>query len=107
MQNEGVSDAELEQQKETLLSRAVFRFTSSAQVAQRSAQAEFLGLEENYYEDYISSVQAATTGDVQEVAQGELRPEGLVVMVVGDASQFDRPLEEFGEVVRIELEGTE
>ncbi len=107
LQQEGVTEAELEQQRETLLSRAVFRFTSSAQVAQRSAQAEFLDLEENYYEDYINGVQEVTTGDVQEVARSELRPDGLVVMVVGDASQFDMPLEEFGEVVTIELEGGE
>ncbi len=107
LQQEGVTEAELEQQKETLLSRAVFRFTSSAQVAQRSAQAEFLDLEENYYEDYINGVQEVSAEDVQEVARSELRPDGLVVMVVGDASQFDMPLEEFGEVVTIELEGTE
>ena len=104
LQQEGVSDGELAQQKETLLSRAVFRFTSSAQVTQRAAQAEFLGLEENYYEDYIDAVEAATTGDVQEAAQDELRPDNFVVMVVGDASQFDMPLENFGEVVTIELE---
>ena len=107
LQQEGVTEAELQQQKETLLSRAVFRFTSSAQVAQRSAEAEFLDLEENYYEDYIGGVQEVSAADVQEVAQKDLRPDGLVVMVVGDASQFDTPLEEFGEVVRIELEGSE
>ena len=104
LQDEGVSEAELEQQKETLLSRAVFRFTSAAQVAQRSAEAEFLDLEDNYYEDYIDSVQAATPQDVQAAAQEEIRPDDLVVMVVGDASQFDQPLEDFGEVVTIELE---
>lgn len=103
LQAGGVSETELQQQKETILNRSVFRFTDAAAVAQRTARAEFLGLPDDYYDDYIEQIQEATVEDVQEVAQSELAPDNVIIMVVGDAPLFDRPLDEFGEVVTLDL----
>ncbi|AEB12656.1 M16 family metallopeptidase [Marinithermus hydrothermalis] len=98
IREEGVSAEELERQRSIILNRAVFRFTSPHAVAQRTARAELLGLEPGYYERYLERVQTVTPEEVQAVAQAELRPEEVIILVVGDAALFDRPLEAFGEV---------
>ena len=65
------------------------------------------GIESEHREESVKFTDVGDAIEAWEVAQEDLRPDGLVVMVVGDASQFDTPLEEFGEVVRIELEDGE
>ncbi len=105
MTAEPVSEAELEVQKSNILNGAVFRFTSPAAIVQRTARAtEVLGLGADYYDRYIAQVETMTPAKVLEVAKGEFRPDDMVIMVVGDAAQFDRPLSDFGEVEEITLE---
>lgn len=104
MQQEPVSAAELDTQRDRILNGEVFRYTSVAGVTQRTARVELLGLEQGYYERYIEDVQAVTPEDILAAAQQHFQPAELVIMVVGDDAQFDRPLNEFGEVITIELE---
>ena len=105
MTAEPVSKAELEVQKSNILNGAVFRFTSPAAIVQRTARAtEILGLGANYYDHYIEQVETMTPAEVLKVAKKEFHPGDMVMMVVGDAAQFDRPLSDFGEVEEIELE---
>ncbi len=104
MASNPVSKAELEVQKSNTLNGAVFRFTSPAAIVQRTARAvEILGLPAGYYDRYIEQVEAMTPAKVLEVARKEFRPEDMLIMVVGDAAQFDRPLSDFGEVEEIAL----
>ncbi len=105
MTTEPVGKAEIEVQKSNILNGAVFRFTSPAAIVQRTARAaEILGLEPNYYDRYIGQVETMTPAEVLKVAKEEFRPNDMVMMVVGDAEQFDRPLSDFGEVEEITLE---
>lgn len=100
-----VSKAELAVQKSNILNGAVFRFTSPDAIVQRTARAvEILGLPANYFERYIQDVRAMTPAKVQAVARKDFRPEDMLLMVVGDASQFDQPLSDFGKVEEISLE---
>ncbi len=105
MAAEPVDRAELEVQKSNILNGAVFRFTSPDAIVQRAARTvEILDLPADYFERYIEDVQAATPAKVQESAQEHFRPEDMLLMIVGDAAQFDRPLTDFGEVEEIALE---
>ena len=104
LQEETVSEVELEQRRDIILNRSLFRFTSPAAIANRTASVSLLGLEPDYYEQYLENVQSITPEEVQAIAQQEMHPDQAVVLVVGNAEAFDRPLEEFGEVVEIELE---
>ena len=62
-------------------------------MVQRIALAtEILGLPTGYYDDYIARVGAVTPEDVLAVSQQELRPEDMIILVVGDVSEFDAPL---------------
>jgi len=104
MRERPVTEAEIEVQKSNILNGAVFRFTSPAAIVQRTARAtEVLGLPEGYYDRYTQQVEGVTPAEVLRVARQEFRPEEMLVMVVGDAAQFDRPLSDFGAVEEITL----
>ncbi len=93
-----VTPEELETQKSNTLNGAVFRFTSPDAIVQRVARAaEILDLPAGYFERYIEDVEAATPAQVRRTAAREFRPEEMIVMVVGDAAQFDRPLSDFSD----------
>ena len=104
LQADGVTDAELEQRRETILNRSLFRFTSPSAITERTARVGLLGLEPGYYERYLENVQSISTEDVQAIAQSAYRPTEAVIMVVGDEALFDVPLSTFGDVVPIDLE---
>lgn len=104
LRDDGVTQAELDQSRETILNQSLFRDTSIAEVTQRTARVALLGLEPGYYARYLERLQALTTEDVHAAVQDILHPDGLVVLVVGDEAAFDVPLERFGEVERIGLE---
>jgi zinc protease len=103
-QEGGVTDAELERSRNSILNSSLFRFTSVAAITQRAARTDLLGLGPDYYETFLERVQTISSADVQAIAQQELRPDGLIIMVVGDPAKFDAALDQFGEVVTIDLE---
>ncbi len=103
-QSGGVTDAELERSRNSIVNSSLFRFTNVAAITQRAARTELLGLGTDYYEKFLERVQSITKEDVQTIAQQELRPDDLIIMVVGDPAKFDAPLDQFGEVVTIDLE---
>ena len=104
LRDEEVSQAELERSVTTLVNSSVFRDASVAAVAQRAARVELLGLPEGYFARHVEAMQALTPSDVQDGARQVIDPDRLVILVVGDADAFDRPLEAFGPVERIEIE---
>jgi len=104
LRDEGVTQAELERSVTTLVNSSVFRDVSVAAVAQRAARVELLDLPDGYFARHVEQMQALAPGDVQAAARQVVDPESLVILVVGDAEAFDRPLQVFGPVERIEIE---
>ncbi|KIQ55592.1 M16 family metallopeptidase [Meiothermus taiwanensis] len=99
-----VSQEELELFRNNILNAEVFRFTSKQAVAERIARTQLLGLPDDYYEQYVRQIQAATPADLQRVMQQYVRPEQFVIVVVGDRRQFDKPLSSLGNVTEVPLE---
>ena len=99
-----VSQEELELFRNNILNAEVFRFTSKQAVAERIARTQLLGLPDDYYEQYVRQIQAATPADLQRVMQQYVRPEQFVIVVVGDQRQFDKPLSSLGNVIEVPLE---
>ncbi|MDZ7707866.1 MAG: pitrilysin family protein [Trueperaceae bacterium] len=104
LRDEGVTQAELERSVTTLVNSSVFRDVSVAAVAERAARVELLGLPGGYFARHVEAMQALAPGDVQAAARQVVDPAHLVILVVGDEAAFDRPLDEFGPVERIEIE---
>ncbi|MEJ2290984.1 MAG: pitrilysin family protein [Deinococcales bacterium] len=104
LRDQGVTPAELSQAREQIVNQAVFRDTSVAATTERTARVQLLGLEPGYFETYLQTVQSITPAEVQAAARQVLNPDGLIIMVVGNADAFDEPLSDFGQVVTIPLQ---
>jgi len=94
---------ELAVAKEKITNRFVFRFDDRAEVVNGLAGLEFWGYPRDYYETYCDNIAAVSQDGVREVAKEYLKPDGLKILVVGNAEGFDEPLSVFGEVKEVEL----
>ena len=78
----------------TAVNRAVeslpLRFSSAGRKASQFAYDYFTRLPEDYWEKYPQRLKAVTPEEVQRVARKYLRPEGLVILAVGDADAMLR-----------------
>lgn len=100
---EGVTNEELTDAKNAAINRFVFNFDTSGKIVQNLMSLEFNGLPADYYENYAANVAKVTLADVKTAAQKYLNTDQLTFVVVGKPETFDKPLDEFGKVVTIEL----
>ena len=98
-----VPDAELQRTKDSLINSFVFQFESSAQIAFQQLILDYRGYAPDFLETYTDNIAKVTAEDVQAVAQKYLHPDALTIVAVGNQENFDRPLDEFGEVNEIEI----
>ena len=101
-----VTDKEIRQAKDSIINSFIFGFASSASVANQRAMLEYYGYREGYLENYRENISRVTREDVLRVARKYLRPEAMILVVVGDDAKFDRPLSVFGKVDEIKLNGS-
>ena len=100
------TEEELALAKEGKLNSFVFNFTSSAQIIRNRVHLEFFGYPSDYLDTYEDKIAAVTGEDVHRVAKKHLHPDKFVILVVGDAAGFDKPLSTFGDVSTIEVPRT-
>ena len=74
------------------------QFETKGQITGRRVEAISYGLPGDYWQTYADEVRAVTPDDVRRAAQKYLRPEGLVLLAVGDVARFADELGEFGSV---------
>ena len=86
------------------VNRAVFRHTSASAIAGRNAVDDLLDIDPGFFEKQLEKIQVLTPGNLLFYAFDYPRPEEVVIVVVGYAPMFDKKLEEFGEVILVELE---
>lgn len=96
MQQEPVSDEELEEAKEYLTGSFPLRIETPQQVASQVADVLLRGLGVEYLESYRSEISEVEVPDVQRVAGEYLRPDEMAIVVVGDATQIHEPLRATG-----------
>jgi predicted Zn-dependent peptidase len=87
---------EMAQAKDGYLNSFVFNFDSPREVINRIMTYDYYGLPEDRLQQVKERIEAITPEDVMAAARNNLRPDEMVVLVVGDASRFDVPLEELG-----------
>ena len=95
---------ELQRTKDSLINSFVFGFESSSQIAFQQMMLDYRGYAPDFLETYTENIAKVTAEDVQAVAQKYLHPDALTIVTVGNKANFDRPLDEFGEVNEIEIE---
>ncbi|MEL6321644.1 MAG: insulinase family protein, partial [Cyanobacteria bacterium J06626_14] len=82
---EPITEAELAQAKDSVLNSFVFNFQSPSQVLSRVVTYDFYDYPEDFIFQYRRAVESTTVEDIQRVAQEYLKPENLVILVVGNS----------------------
>lgn len=103
LQNEPISQEELQDTKDQFLNSLVFRNTSYEQILNRRMSNEYRGLPEDSFEKFVEGVKNTTVEDVQNMAQKYLHPEDLQILVVGDKAELGDQLQKYGDVNEIDI----
>jgi zinc protease len=95
--------AELKRAKDSILNSFVFEFDSRDKVLAERMAYEFYGYPADYLERFQAGVERVTLADAARVAAQYVHKDKLAVIVVGKASDFDKPLSTFGEVTKLDI----
>jgi len=81
----------------------VWKYESADQILSRLVYLKWRGLPLDTPQKDLEAFQRLTLEDVKQAAAELLHPEKLITVVVGDKDKLDKPLEDFGEVIEIDL----
>ncbi|MGE3179417.1 MAG: M16 family metallopeptidase, partial [Vicinamibacterales bacterium] len=80
-----VPEEELARAKNYVTMRFPAGFETTGDISRRLEEVLTYGLPDDYFSNYVQSIQAVTQADVQRVARKYIDPSKLAVVVVGDA----------------------
>lgn len=103
LQNEPVTDEELEQTKDQFLNSLVFRYDSKAKILNQRISNDYSGLPQDSFDKLVEEIREVTPGDIQEVAEKYLRPDASQILVVGNAEEIGDQLQKYGDVNEIDI----
>nr|MBN2277515.1 insulinase family protein [candidate division Zixibacteria bacterium] len=103
IRDEGVTDVELDEAREATINRFIFNFDNSGEIINNMISLEFNGYPPDYYQRYLDYYRQVTMDDIKRVAIEYLKPDSLTLVVVGNPDDYDRSLDDFGQVTNIEL----
>src|SRR5208282_2513636 len=89
--------------KDQILNSFIFNFDTPAKLLHEQETYEFYGYPSDFLETYRAGVEKVTAADVSRVANQYLHKEELKVLVVGNASEFEKQLAALGPVTPIDI----
>jgi zinc protease len=98
-----IDDKEIHLAKDAILNSFVFRFDSPAKVLQEKMAYEFYGYPLDFLENFQKGIEKVTKEDVARVAAKYIHREQMAVLVVGNVSEFDKPLSSLGTVNKLDI----
>lgn len=90
------TQAELDKAVTDMTMRLAGRWETIAALAGTLAELERYGLPESYYREYAKTLEAFTTEDLKRAAEGFVRTERMVWLVVGDRAKVEPDLRAAG-----------
>jgi zinc protease len=104
---EPITEDEMTAAKNSLIQSLPAQFASDAAVNAAITSLYANGLPRNYYQNFVTQVNAVTKGDVLRAARTYIDPEHLVILIVGDRAKIEPPLAATGiaPIVRLNLDG--
>lgn len=103
IQDEPISDEELNNTKDQFLNTLVFQYPGISAVLRERMNNDYAGLPADTFEQLVAQIQQVSVADVQSVAQRYLRPDTLRILIVGNAQELGDQLNRFGEVQSIDI----
>jgi len=98
-----ISDDEIKRAKDSILNSFVFNFDSPEKVLRERMAYEFYGYPADFLEKYRAGIEKVQTPDVTRAGAKYLHKEKLRVLVVGNTSEFDKPLSSLGPVSTVDI----
>jgi len=104
-----ITEKELSDAKAMLVRGDAQRFETLAHIAGEVVELDCYGLPLEELDRYVGGVERVTIEDLKEAAQKYIRPEHMLLLVVGDASEQEVGIRELdlGPVQRLDVEGRE
>ncbi len=96
MQNDLPTDEEMHKGKDGYLNSFVFNFDTRREVVGRMMTYDFFDMPDDFLQQEKERVEKVSPEDVMTAAKRNLRPDDMVVLVVGNGADFDEPLEALG-----------
>jgi zinc protease len=98
-----INDEEIKRAKDAILNSFIFRFDSPGKVLQEKMAYEFYGYPLDFLENYQKEIEKVSKEDVARVAAKYIHRDQMAVLVVGNVSEFDKPLSSLGSVSSLDI----
>ena len=105
LRSDEVGASELKETKDEIIGAFPARFATANQVAAQMAALAVYDLPDKELQTFTARIASVTATDVQKMAQKYLRPDHMVIVVVGDRSSVEASLRQIGEVELRDLDG--
>jgi len=98
-----ITEDEIKRAKDSILNSFVFNIDTPEKVLRERLEYEFYGYPADFLEKYRAGIEKVQTDEVARVAAKYLHKDQLVVLVVGNTSEFDKPLSSLGQVTTVDI----
>jgi zinc protease len=98
-----ISQEEIQSAKDAILNSFVFNLDSPDKVLRERMAYEFYGYPADFLERYRAGIEKVGPADVARAASKYLHKDQLAVLVVGNTSEFDKPLSSLGPVTNVDI----
>jgi zinc protease len=103
LKTDPMTEEEIDRAKDSILNAFVFNFDTPDKVLRERMAYEFYGYAPDFLEQYRAGIEKVTPADVNRVWQKYLHKDQLAILVVGNTSEFDKPLSTLGPVQDIDV----
>jgi zinc protease len=103
LSKEPISEDEIKRAKDSILNSFVFNFDSPDKVLRERMAYEYYGYPADFLQRYRAGIEKVTPADVARAATKYLHKDQLAVLVVGNSSEFDKPLTSLGSVSNVDI----
>jgi zinc protease len=103
LQDERVTQQELDETRERMFNRIIFRYDSYSRILAEQMSNYNLGLPEDAFEQYIEQVRQVTVDDIYRVANEYLQPDKMKLLIVGNRNLIEDQLEQLGPYEEIDI----
>ena len=103
MRAEEVTDEELKEAIDGFMNSSVFDYDTKGEILSRALRYEYYDYPQDFVEQLMAGIRKVTKADVKRVANEYLHPDKFALIAVGKASDFDKPLSTFGDVMEVDI----